>query len=110
METNHGLRIADTPMDDVKRPEETASSVASNLVDCHTAMPCVTDKYGCASAAIRIGRTGRRKVQRLSREEVDQEIERVNRLNRKPAIEIGTYPDEGAHAETGIPNASTHRT
>jgi len=74
----HDLRIADTPTD-----EELADIEAAG--EC-SALPPVPDSQAKSS---RSGRT-----ERLSSEEMDAEIARVNRLNGMPTLARDTCQDE----------------
>jgi hypothetical protein len=89
---DYTLKIADTPQDD-----------GVSLPDVHAEASCSPDRSTAAQPAptkpsrlsnIEGKRRGRRgSVQKLTPEEIDQEIDRVQRLNGRPTLARGTYPD-----------------
>ncbi len=93
---NHTLKIADTSADDqdLPPPESCSEAAARNVPPTLAAIPMGPLLVSVHDETKKRGR--RRGVQRLSSEEIDAEIERVNRLNGniKPGIAPGTWQDE----------------
>ncbi len=93
--TNYRLKIADTPTDGDEDPLPIDTTTEAE--DAETPSPEVVSSAPPAPSGTENKRRGRRgRVQRVTTEEIDAEIERVNRLNGniKPGIAPGTWQDE----------------
>ena len=90
--TNHGLKIADTPGDDDEKSGDADKSAISADAIPENSTPSSTEGKAENKKSSGGGRRGG--TEKLTPEEMDEEIERVKRLNGTPTLAKDTGREE----------------